>query len=134
MKVARKIKFEAILISNKSKSFPVPLLTVWVWCSFYVWCLGLFELEPLFGLGLGVIQKRCHLKIKISKGFSVLRFMYSVIFGGTPPLPSPWSEFIYGRPLGPCQPLVCMFIKARAKIHLLCYISIHILEVKFLGK
>ena len=30
MKVARKIEFEAVLISNKSKSFPVPLLTVWV--------------------------------------------------------------------------------------------------------
>ena len=55
MKVARKIEFEAVLISNKSKSFPVPLLTVWVWCPFYVWFLGLFELEPLFGLGFLII-------------------------------------------------------------------------------
>ena len=104
MKVARKIEFEAILISNKSKSFQVPLLTVWVWCPFYVWFLGLFEQEPLFGLGLGVIQKRFHLKIKISKGFSVLLihgiYVISLLLGyPMPPLPSPWSDVIYWWPL-----------------------------------
>ena len=109
----RKIDFEAILISSKSKSFPVPLLTVWVWCPFYVWFLGLFELEPLFGLRLGVIQKRCHLKIKISKGFSVLLkhgiyVLRKSSFGVPHPfLPLEVTSFMES-PLGPCQPLVCL--------------------------
>ena len=138
MKVARKIEFEAILISNKSMSFQVPLLTVWVWCPFYVWFLGLFEQEPLCGLGLGVIQKRFHLKIKISKGFSVLLihgiYVISHLLGYPMPchpfLPLEVTSFIDG-PLGPCQPLVGLLkFKARAKIHLLCYISIHIEKLK----
>ena len=47
-------------------------------------------------------------------------------------LPSHGSDVIYWRPLiGPCQPLVGLLkFKARAKLHLLCYISIQILEVK----
>ena len=88
---------------------------------------------PLFGLGLGVIQKRFHLKIKISKGFSVLLihgiYVISHLLGYSMP-PLEVTSFIDG-PLGPCQPLVGLLkFKARAKIHLLCYIHIHIEKLK----
>ena len=49
--------------------------------ALYVWFLDLFELDPLFGLGLGAIQNRCHLKIKISKGFSVMLIFIHSSFG-----------------------------------------------------